>query len=211
VQHHPSRAALLARLSALLPAAEAIHDPDPSGPPEAWRTYAECLRSIGRASHVLVLQDDVIPHPDLAVVLDRVVEARAASLISLYHGWLPSLGARAVRRAGEAGERWAMLPNTTWCPAMALIWPAPLAEAMLTWAQDRRGADDGLIGQWCRQAGQHAWCTIPNLVEHPDEPSLVSRSQRGGNPQRMSFCQPEHDCSILDLHWSCTEWPRRVS
>jgi hypothetical protein len=74
---------------------------------------------------------------------------------------------------------------------------------MLAWSVGQRGgADDGLIGQWLRQAKQRAYCTVPNLVEHPDEPSLISRAQRGGNPQRMSCCQPPIECDVASIDWT---------
>lgn len=107
-----------------------------------------------------------------------------------------------VRLAGHHGERWAELSNGQWCPAQSLVWPRELAAGMLGWAEGRRGADDGMIGQYLRQTRQRALVTIPNLVEHPDEPSLISRSQRGGNPQRMSCCQPEADCDPARLDWA---------
>lgn len=211
IQHHPSRAAQAKRLVAAIGAGTIIPDPDPDGMRSAWRTYRACLTHPVDASHVCVIQDDSWPMVErLADLLPRL--AAADRLSSLFCAAVPVRAARAVHQASDAGECWAEMPRGEWVPAIALIWPRHLAERFVAWVDatptKRLQADDGLIGKWLQNdtSVPQARCSVPNLVQHPDDvPSISSHTRRqpaaGSNLRRVSTCEPLPGCDLHAVPW----------
>jgi hypothetical protein len=194
VQHHPSR-----QLSDELAAYEVVTDPEPDGHPSAIRTYIECLRSApSKATHRLVLQDDVQLSNDFDARVRLAIRARSEALVALF---VPGMGlhGRWLRQAAKEGRDWVQLPpSANWVPVVALSWPLELAEAFVPFAKEhvadrarRRMStlgDDPVVGRFVRQHKLNVWATVPCLVEHPDlMPSLVKqRSYNGRNPARRA-------------------------
>lgn len=200
VQHHPSRAPLLDRLLdglAPLPV-EVVADPDPDGPPSAWRTYRECLTRPHDAERIVVVQDDVTLADGFADRLPAIADQHPNQLTLLFVSGAPSGWQREVAAAARQGRRWATCATPPrWTPAVANVWPAALAHAFVGWADmwiDRRGkhqvGDDPVIGEWVRATGVPVVATVPSVVQHPDDqPSVVNprvRGAAGRNRQRIA-------------------------
>lgn len=207
VQHHPARAELLPALLERLPSgALVVTDPDPdSHLPNPWRCYRACLEAIPvDASHAVIVQDDVIPHPDFPVVMPRCVDARPGRLICFFVASQPVLGARRIIEAQRSRNPWAELSHTDFLPVVATCWPVPLARLFLDWAVahalPRDRSDDGLAGRWIRHRALRPLATVPSLVEHPDvERSLIGkRAMAGKNPARVALVRPYDDITSID-------------
>lgn len=210
VQHHPKRASLLPALLERLPAdTVVVTDPDPDGRlPNPWRTYRECLRLMPEAAtHLVIVQDDVVPHPDFAAVLPRVVAAKPDRIICLYCGGIPVTGARAILLAQQERRPWAELKLSELVPVVATVWPAQYVHEFLTWADRKypaltKRSDDGLATEWCRMRGVRPFVTVPSLVDHPDvEASLIGKVAKSGKDHmRVAVASPEGR-DILSVDW----------
>ncbi len=171
-----------------------ISDPDPedrlSSP---WRTYRECLSSPPEGvSHLLVLQDDVLPCRHLLPVCARV--ARGVP-VCLFLGGAPVRTAVEASRAHRRGERFVSVHAESYVPVVAVLWPVEVAERCLQWTMVNRlpgdprpRSDDAVIGRWARIEREEIVATVPSLVQHPDvEPSLIGRKARAGrSPWRVA-------------------------
>jgi hypothetical protein len=207
IQHHPSRAALLDRLvSSLGPTPfDVVVDPDPDGPPSAWRTYRRCL-SERPGEDVVIVQDDAVAADGVADAIPAIADANPGRLVVLYVGGMPVRTAKRIRRMADMGHRYAAPHPDDWVPTVALIWPAALRVDLLDWA-DRHGVkpdalgDDSIVGRWAGHRRLDVVCTIPSLFQHPDdEPSLIGRKHKSGaNPFRVAARftgSADHDWSV---------------
>lgn len=210
VQHHPSRAHLLPELLDRLPAgAVVVTDPEhDSTVRNPWRCYRACIESTpADASHVLIVQDDAVPHPDLPVVIEDVIAAKPTRIVCLFVASQPARGALAITRAMQAGQPWADLSPTDFLPVVATVWPAELAREFLRWADRNARAgqrsDDGIAGRWIRMKTIRPAATVPCLVDHPDvEQSLIGkRAMAGRNPARVAIVSPEGR-DIRSIRWA---------
>lgn len=213
VQAHPRRSEMATRLAGEM-GGEVVLDPDPTGYPSAWRTYRACLESTPAwATHRVVVQDDAELCDRFADAVPLAVAGRPDSLVALFVPGPPTDHARAVMKACHYGIPWAMLGNDTWCPAVALAWPAAMLEPFLRWVDRQRypvtvRADDEIIGRYLRAVRQRAWATVPSLVEHPDMVDSIAgkRSRRGQYTGRIAACfVRECGCDPLLVDWSNEE------
>lgn len=197
IQHHPSRAALLPPLLAMLPDVEVVTDPEPDAHPCPLRCYLECLaRTPEDATHRVVIQDDAILCDSFMPRMMAVLAERPDALVPLFvPGSSPHLGQ--VNAARAKGEDWAWL-IPAWVPTVALAWPADLAARFWevemgkrgTLAGQRRCGDDGPVGSWVQRTKPrvNVWAPLPSLVDHPDVvESLIGRKAAAGkNPARVA-------------------------
>jgi hypothetical protein len=197
VQHDPRRAHLLPSLLPRLPkGATVVHDPGASDPQRSpWRCYRACLQTFSpAATHLLIVQDDVLVCRDFPDALAAVIAARPDVPVALFvPGVMPN--SRRVLDACWAGDRWAELDVLTWAPVVAVVWPRGHVGRLLEFAAAKdyppsRFGDDSIVGDYAREQAVTIWATVPSLVEHPDtEASLVGTVAMGGaNPQRVAAC-----------------------
>jgi hypothetical protein len=207
VQHHPSRAELVERLTAALPEAVLVRDPEPDGRRDAWRAYRACLDALpADASHLAILQDD-------SIVCEYFMEAACAAiashpdrLVSFFVAGAPVRGSRSVHGAAHRCEHWAELDARDWCPAVALCLPRANVAELLEWADARifkaaRTSDDAVLGDFVRDQGHTVLATVPSLVQHPDDvPSLIGTAHSAGrNPARVAACfVGGYDARLID-------------
>lgn len=173
-----------------------------------WRCYRECLLSVpDDASHVVIVQDDVVPHSDFPEVMLRCIDARPERILCFFVASQPVLAARRILAAQMAGSPWAEMSHTDFLPVVATCWPAGLARDFLEWSATRAkpGArsDDGLAGNFIRHRSIRPLATVPSLVQHPDvELSLIGkRAMAGKNPARVAVVAPA-DRDILAIDWA---------
>ncbi len=177
VQAHPSRRRHADRLAQQL-VGTVIADPDPDAGPHPWRSYAECIRAAPVGRHVLIIQDDAEPHPDLPLIVDRIIARHPDRLIALYHGRHPQANAIRLMLARDRGLAYAEMRAGRYVPSVALLWPPACMSRAKRWLPKRVvAADDEMISRLLTQHGRYEdryLATVPSLVEHPDVlPSLM--------------------------------------
>lgn len=209
VQYHPARAHLLASLLTALPA-ETLVVTDPGAGVEranSWRAYRTCLEAIApAATHLCVIQDDAQVCRDFGAALPLLVARRPDELLCLF---TPGVGGfrKRILSACAAERRWTELdPHVAFVPLVAAIWPRPLVERVLAFA-DRFGprdvSDDGNVWTWAKAETVRPVACVPSLVEHPDrEPSLMGKPALAGrHPGRVACCWIGETLSPLALDW----------
>lgn len=213
IQAHPSRKALVDALRATLPASEAVFDPEPEAAlTSPWRTYRAALESTPPdATHRLIIQDDAeVAATHFAEAVDLIAACWPDRLVTLFLANSPRLSARALFKACERGERYAVLPTKPWVPAIALLWPTSLISPVLAFVDEQTWppgfcADDEIIGRAMTALFQPLIATIPSLVEHPDEVESIlgrRRNMAGRDLSRVAACFIDGDLDPLDFDWS---------
>jgi hypothetical protein len=86
---------------------------------------------------------------------------------------------KAALEAGARGERYCDIHHGDFLPVVAVLWPVAKALSFYEWGMQgvshRSGrpfverSDDAQGGRWMRQTKQRIVCTIPSLIEHPDD------------------------------------------
>lgn len=187
---HPSRARAAAiRLGNLGVRFQYVLDPDPDGPPSAIRTYRRALEAAaantGRPT--LILQDDAIPHPQIARFAAVIADRHAGKLAALYVGSIHACR-REMLLAHKRGRRFVNMPLRHFIPTVALVWPAGVAEQLLAWLDENprrpdRYQDDEVVKEWRVANGRSpvpAIGVIPSLVRHDNAmPSLLNHGHHG--------------------------------
>jgi hypothetical protein len=154
------------------------------------RTYLEALRRTPPdATHRIIVQDDALPGGAFPERLRALLVDRPESVLALF---IPgrTLLRRQMSEARERGERWMPFPAYNWCPTVALCWPVELAADFLDFAEGvigiraRRGlatiGDDPYVGAWAKKRKQTVWCSVPCLVDHPDDVESLFRPRSQG-------------------------------
>lgn len=197
IQHHPSRAALLPRLG--LPEAVVVTDPEPSEPPGTWRTYRECLELAPQTGHLVVIQDDALPSPNLRRHLTALVAECPSAILVLFLSKQARWTGPAMLQASRDGKRFVCLNDRElFVPAVAICWPVDAARAVAKWADGRRWghrakrADDAILRDATKGLGLDVCVTVPSLVEHPgDVISLMDPRGREGRSRRALLPHPD--------------------
>lgn len=195
IQHHPSRAALVAELLPHLhglPDPAVITDPDPRARrPSSWRTHRACLESTpADATHLLVLQDDAWPCEDFAEKALEAIAEKPDRLIALFVPGVSYL-TRQVNVARLRQQPWLELPRTSFVPLVGVVYPADHARRIPGFADARRigphRADDAVVATYARAHKLSAVATLPSLVEHRDEvPSTMRMPHGRARPHRVA-------------------------
>lgn len=211
IMAHPSRHEGVGELVKKLAPAQpmVVWDPDPDGEPSAWRTARAAWRQLGqqrRASHALLLQDDVTVCRDLKQGLERALRRRPNECVA------PYANNQAIEKARDRGFAWASIPGGTWGQAICL--PKPWIPGFLEFAETdfpcRRysrapvrelgeGNDDRRVACFLDAHDKTAWATVPSLVDHTHAgDSLLGHS----NKTRVARWYIGDDESALSVDWS---------
>jgi hypothetical protein len=186
---HPSRLPRArARLDGLGIRYVVVVDPAADGPPSAIRTYRRALELAAECDRpALILQDDAIPHPQIARFAAVIAERHAGKLAALYVGSVHACR-REMLLAHKRGRRFVNMPLRHFIPTVALLWPAGVPEQLLAWldANPRpadRYQDDEVLKEWRIAQGRQpmpAVGVIPSLVRHDNGvPSLLNHGLHG--------------------------------
>lgn len=200
IMHHPRRADRIAELvrscAPLTPTV--VTDPDPNGRPSPLRTAKRAWAAIDPdATHHLVLQDDVRLSPGFAEQVHEAVSRRPSHGVSLFSLWNSPQNAYLVRRAAVAGASYASQSPYEWTPTQAFVLPAPQARMLaeyLAGIPDEVQDDDEMIVIFCREQGIPVVTTVPHLMDHGLDQTLVAGHHNG---LRATVYQP-------DLPWTAT-------
>lgn len=190
VQHTASRAHLLGRLVTSLGDGwhgdvQIVEGDEPGNP---WTTYRACLdlanawsldEQADAPTHMLVVQDDVLPVERLAERTTELVARRPVDVLCLYTPQNPAYMGRAIHAAFGHGHDFATLPTGMFTPVVATLWPLADAQDILVWwetaalARQRR-SDDAQVARWLRARRRFALAAVPCLVDHDEsEPSTL--------------------------------------
>lgn len=183
------------------------HGPDAN----PWRGYKKCLADLPSCSHVVVLQDDTIALPGLLDALPLVADAHPDNVICLFLGGAPRRTAALARRAHQQGAAFCRLHPNDFLPVVATMWPKHKAESLLAWAAEnplRLGhreprSDDAVCGRWMKFHREAVLCTVPSLVQHPDDvPSTIGRNARSGADANRVAAVWDPDLDPTQVAWS---------
>jgi hypothetical protein len=181
---HPARIELAARLAAKHPALNfsIVCDPEPGQPRGSLRTSRLAWSQVAaHATHHLVVQDDVLLHPDFDLVLETAVGAMPDRAIAFFSEW-GSQTSYAIRLGALAGAGW--VEAVDWyVPSLALVLPADAAREFDNFAGNHRFRsrieDDDLLYEFLRLLGIQAVIPVPNWAEHADGPSVAGNDSHG--------------------------------
>jgi len=147
----------------------------------AWRPH-------GSSAHHAVLQDDVLPGPDFAGVLDRLTARHPDAVLSLFCEWGCKTAA-AARIAALAGHD-AVEVADKYVPVNAIVAPRAVAAEVAAELAARTGAatpDDVVVRAVLDRLGVPALLPLPNAVQ---DAGLASSTGNGPMGPRRAACPP---------------------
>jgi hypothetical protein len=199
VQHHASRAALLPRLLASLADfddVKVIADPGANEKPDHWRAHRACLIAMpDEASHLLVCQDDALPTASFHAKLTAAIVLQPESILLAFVPGFPR-ERRVMMMANQTGASFAPFIVGAYVPTVAIVYPCEVVKGLLTWADsgsgDRwrrplRGADDGVLANFCRLRRIRPLCLVPSIVEHDETVESIGKKTRSGLHRRAAL------------------------
>ncbi len=139
-----------------------------------WETGSRALLAYEDSDFHLVIQDDAVISGNFYVnVLAALDSIPSESLISFYTGKVKP----AVRQTGLAVAA-AQVSKSSWLKGQTLFWgvaiavPTKYIEAIV--AQKSTHLYDRRVGEFFYKRYLPVWYTNPSIVDHAQEPSLVS-------------------------------------
>lgn len=209
IQHRPGRESIK-RILEQVPLAVVVEDHGETHNP--MRGYLLCLRNLPDEGHVCVLQDDVIVCRNFALALERIVAAKPRNVVSLFLSKTPK------RTYNQASLNYGKSRYVSTHPAdlvhvVGILWPVAKAQAFVDWVDHspiHRGeafspSDDANVSRWKRNEHEEVLCTVPSIVQHPDDvPSIVNahKQSRIGLDSGRTAGYWIGDDDPLDLDWS---------
>jgi len=153
-----------------------VEDAERSGVWPCGKRAIQAALSHQDATHILVLQDDLLFCRSFAKALRLVVDAKPAHVISLF-----SMSRGVVLEAKTRGSSWAWGPDAAY--GQAIVMPVEMAADFLRWEpgniRDDFPSYDNRIATYARATGQGVWVPCPNLVDHAmPADSLLGYSNR---------------------------------
>lgn len=121
----------------------------------------KCFANLENHSHMMVIQDDVLPCKDLVATARELVKIRPNNFISLFSAY--DVTGEALR----AGRHWGILDRAWGLPCY--IMPAKLVTQYLDFdalIKDDIVADDVRISMFLEYVNEPVYVTAPSLVEH---------------------------------------------
>ncbi|MEU7278425.1 hypothetical protein AB0A69_06480 [Streptomyces sp. NPDC045431] len=197
VMTHPRRQAEAARLAEALGGwhTRLALDPRPDGPPTTLRTAWAAWAAIRPgATHHLVLQDDVELCRDFTERVESAAREHPDTPLAFYANW-DSWNGAATRAAALGGARWVPAVPGEWVPTLALLLPRRDVEALLSATHPDHAEpepDDVALARVLRARGRRVLISVPHLVEHTGQPSLVG-NDRYGPRHSACFADDVHD------------------
>lgn len=210
VQSHPSRRELRERLLAGLGGVPVQVIEDNSHPPNPWAGYQKCLADLRGFTHVLIIQDDAIVCKHFSETVRRIVAARPERVVSLFVGGLRNRTTRNFTAALGLNKRYEEIYFRDVHHVVAVIWPVAQIHEFLSWTRTHAvpgmpnpRSDDAVFGAWSRLTKNRILCTVPNLVEHPDDTkSTVGLRAKAGADRGRTAVHFIGDADPLELDWS---------
>ena len=162
-----------------------------------WHTYRKCAHEglyPAGASHVVILQDDLLLCKDFLPGLNKIIEYRPADIITLFYV------SKHAEEARETDRRWIRTADV-W--GQAVVWPREPLTGFLQWSASELRDDwptcDARATLYIALQKLTVWATAPSLVQH-----LRSRNSLIGiqTPQPRIARWFIGDASALEYDWS---------
>jgi len=129
----------------------------------------------------VVLEEDALPVDRFRDQLTAALAVAPASIVSLYlgRGYIEDRRMEALLHSADTtGSHWVVAHGRI-LHAVALAVRGDLLPSMTTRFPLRRTQQiDRVLSQWARSHGHRVAYSVPSLVDHADEPSLVTRYRR---------------------------------
>lgn len=131
-------------------------------------------------THHLVVQDDIRIAPALADVVRDLALRFPDRGFAFYAQWDTNSSYR-VRMAAFGAEPMVQASAREWVPAQALLLPKRVCDLVYAMPEDHSRDDDEVLATvlYHREPGCDVGITVPNLVEHDDDPDLGYNSEHG--------------------------------
>ena len=193
IMAHPKRSRTAHRLADSLPglSPRVVLDPEPDGPPATLRTARAAWAAVPpNATHHLVLQDDSVPVAGMADTLVGLLSTHPELPVALFCEWGSGTGSMA-RWASMGGFGLAECVDA-FVPTVGLVLPAATASALVGAidSRDPAEADDEVIARFLEGEGRSAFVTVPNLVQHDGDRSLVGNDHAMGARRSALLAHP---------------------
>ena len=162
---------------------------------QAWKQH-----SAKPADWNLNLEDDAVPVEQFRDQLDKALEAAPTPIVSLYlgGGYIgDNLTKALLDDARASGAHWAVTQGTI-LHAVALAVRQEILAPMIEYLGTRTRAVDSTLSTWALSNSYQIGYSIPSLVDHADEKSLVTKYRRTPRRAIMTGLRDEW-CSKLIL------------
>lgn len=173
-----------------------MYDLESRGP---WWNARRCWRDGAEehgATHVLVVHDDALPAPEVALTISAAVRAVPDQILSFYSSQPQFTDGLGV--ATRSGHPW--IATATGCCGLATLMPVAIARHFVRWCdanvREDWKADDTRIALYAASDLRRIWVSVPNLFQHPpdghgvdggaNKSSLVFESDRRPSAQWWS-------------------------
>ena len=151
------------------------------------------------ADYHVVVQDDVLPAPDLLAGIERALaHIPDGCPASFYVGKVKPFRGLVERAVTDAdGASWIVMDGIYWGPCIAVPTDTIDRIARWWWGQGRiHNNYDKRLSKWFERHGRRCWYSWPSLVDHRGDVSLV----RGHTAQRNAHRFV--DSSALAVDWT---------
>lgn len=145
----------------------------------AWRRHAEAP-----AEWNLNLEDDAVPVDMFRDQLEKALNVAPSPIVSLYlgGGYIGDHLTRALLENAQAMDaHWAVTPGAV-LHAVALAVREDILSPMIEFLNGKTRAVDSMLSSWAVRNSYQISYSIPSLVDHADEKSLVTKYRR--SPRR---------------------------
>lgn len=128
-----------------------------------WENARSCLLSARKGeTHLLILQDDILPCKDFIPAVFKIIETNPDNIITLFSNH-PS-----IDLAYQSGIRY--LEMSHFFMAQAYIIPVSIAKKAVKWidenVRESVKLDDDRLATYCFYTNKKVLATAPSLVEH---------------------------------------------
>ncbi len=174
---------------------QVVPDPGWDQKQDAWRAHRAVLEAMpDDAAHLLAVQDDILPAPGFAQKVAQGIAAHPEQVLLAFVPGFPR-ERRTQMLAHQKKQPFAPFIIGAYVPTVAIVYPRAVVEGLLAWADkpgDRyrrplRGADDGIVANFCRTRRIHPLMMVPCAVEHDDSVPSVGKGTRHGPHRRAAL------------------------
>jgi hypothetical protein len=158
----------------------------------AWWTAKKCWEkgAISKATHHLVLQDDIKLCYNFCAGLKKVISAYPNDIISLFYG--PRKNFNGTSRWGIAESAW----------GQAIVMPVEFVKEFLSWDKENicpsLKHDDSRLALFTSKTGKTAKVPFPNLVNHRDGEIRSVMGNHGGKKRNTEYFMGSNDPVTYD-------------